>query len=112
MSAKLIKEIGAYGQSVEQMISLYAARRAVPHVAFQRDNYARAIQPVSYLRGGDANHASMPVVSGDDGDVRLRHSVRGRFKLSERTFDDLLLHALPFTIARVQMLCQALGFRP
>ena len=63
------------------MIGFDAARGAVPVIAIERDDDARAMQFLRNLRRGDADHASVPAVASDHGDVRLSLRINGRFKL-------------------------------
>src|SRR5947209_1331142 len=105
MSAELVEEVGAGRQTVEQVIGFDAARRAVPVVAFKRDDDARAIEFLRNLGCSDANDASVPAVSCDNGDVRSLCAVRG-FKLFESAPDNLSLNRLALAVARVQVLGQ------
>src|SRR3982751_6843354 len=83
MPAELFEEVGAGGQSVEQVVGFDASRGAVPVIPIKRDDYARAIQLLRNLRGGDADDASVPAVAGDDCHMRQPFALAGKLKLFE-----------------------------
>src|SRR5258708_26143456 len=106
MSAELFQQITARRQSVEEMIRLDTARRAVPDIAIQRDDDARPIQTLGDLRRRQANHAAMPAVAGDDGGMRLRLALNAALKFFDGTIEDFALRFFAFVVARVQMFSQ------
>src|SRR6266567_3003302 len=110
MPAELIKQIAAGSQSIEQVICFDAARRSVANIAFERDDHARSIQALSYLRRRQTDHSSMPSVTGNDRGMGLRFPVRTAFKFIDSAVKDFTLCFHAFAISRIQMLSQTPSF--
>src|SRR2546423_448057 len=102
MTTKLLKQIRARSQPMQQVIRFNASSGAMGHAAVNRQHDTRSIQPLSNLRRGDSDHAAMPALARDHRNVR----VLSLLYLRDREIDDLLLHYLPLFVASVKMVCE------
>src|SRR5574338_337158 len=84
------------------MIAADTSCAAVRDSVLDRQYDRRAVQPVGDPRRGEADHAAVPSVAGDDDKFLLCQTLG----LEKRELRDLFLDLLAFAVAAVQDLCK------
>src|SRR6266511_4376315 len=82
------------------MVWLNTTRRTVGQVAINRQYNARPVDPFSNLGCGNADHAPVPSIAGDDSNVRVGRLGFSTFQFCNCKLHYLLLNLLSFLVAR------------
>ena len=97
--AKLLKQIRASRQTIQQVIGLDAPAGAVRYVTINGQHHTRPIQSLGYLRRRNTDHSAMPTRTFDYRNPRFVPIAQ--FRKSE--IDDLLLDSLALLVSRVEV---------
>src|SRR6185369_4465862 len=108
MTTKLLKQISATGQAIQQMVRGNTPPGTMSDVTLNRKHDARPVDAFGDLRRCDTNHTSMPTLTCDNSNMGTRLSVVRQLRNSQ--IDDLLLNDLTLLIASIQMYCQSARF--